>query len=97
VIDRVRAALDSADPARFAELLHPDARWGESCRTRDEVLAWYQGLLDQGIRFTVRDIRADGELLHVTLDVTGPDGSWTAHQAVRVAGDHVVEIWPEAG
>ena len=95
ITDQVRAALDSADPARLAALLHPDAHWGESCRTRSDVLAWYQGLLDQGIRFTVQDIRADGDLLHITLDVTGPDGRWTAHQAVRVAGELVVDIQPE--
>jgi hypothetical protein len=95
ISDRVRAALSAADPAQFAALLHPDARWGDSCRSRSDVLAWYQGLLDQGIRFTVRSIQPDGDLLHVTLDVTGPAGAWTAHQAVRVRGDQVVEIQPE--
>ena len=95
IADRVRAALESADPAAFAALLHPDARWGDSCRNRDEVLAWYQGLLDQGVRFTVRAMAVDGELLRLTIDVTGPDGTWTAHPVVRLAGDLVIDIRPE--
>jgi hypothetical protein len=95
IADHLRAALESADPAAFAALLHPDARWGESCRNRDEVLAWYQGLLDQGVRFTVRDISPDGDRLCLTIDVTGPDGTWTAHPVVGLAGDLVIYIQPE--
>lgn len=95
IADRIRAALSSPDPAAFAELLHPEAHWGESCRNRDEVLAWYQGLLDQGVRLTVRDISPDGELLRLTIDVDGPDGTWTAHPLVRLAGDLVIDIRPE--
>ena len=95
IADRVRSALSSADPAELAALLHPDARWGESCRNRDEVLAWYQGLLDQGVRLTVRDVRPDGDLLHLTVDLAGPDGDWTAHPVVRLDGDLVIDIQPE--
>lgn len=95
IADRVRAALSAADPAALAALLHPDAHWGESCRNRDEVLAWYRGLLDQGVRFTVRAVRADGDVLRLTVDVTGPDGSWTAHPVVRLDGDLVIDIRPE--
>ncbi|MFC0545139.1 nuclear transport factor 2 family protein [Kutzneria chonburiensis] len=94
IADRIRAALSAPDPAAFAALLHPDAHWGESCRNRDEVLAWYQGLLDQGVRLTVREIQPDGDRLLLTVDIDGPDGSWTAHPIVRLDGDLVIDIQP---
>jgi hypothetical protein len=43
---KVRIALESADLAAFADLLHPDVQWGPPgdpappCRNRDQVLAW---------------------------------------------------------
>ena len=38
------------------------------------------------------DPTAFAALLHLTVDLDGPDGSWTAQSLVRLAGNLVIDI-----
>jgi hypothetical protein len=57
---RLRDALNARDMTAFRSLMAEDARWGEggaddqrTCHNRDEIIANYKRLLDQGVRGTV--------------------------------------------
>jgi ketosteroid isomerase-like protein len=74
---QVRAALDSADPEAFGDLLDPNVTWGAPgdpsppCRNRRQVLAWYQrGRADQ--RAHVHDVTCHRDRILVAMTVTSP-------------------------
>jgi ketosteroid isomerase-like protein len=81
---RVRLALESADPAQFAELLAPDVRWGApddpapSCQNRSQVLAWYERGRAAGMRARVVDVHVRGDKIVVGLRVARPSASGEA-------------------
>jgi hypothetical protein len=104
VADHIQSALGSADLASFADLLAPDVRWGapddpdQSCRNRDEVLAWYRRGRDAGVRAQVTETTVYDNNIVVGLMVTGrpaPEGAdeetqrW---QVLTVGNEGVVEI-----
>ncbi|MDP9259809.1 MAG: nuclear transport factor 2 family protein [Actinomycetota bacterium] len=64
---RVRSALDAADLSAFGELLDPNVRWGAPgdpspmCRNRAQVLSWYQGGRNAGVRARVSEVTVVGD------------------------------------
>jgi ketosteroid isomerase-like protein len=84
VASRIRAALDSADLAAFADLLDPDVRWGApeddapACRDRSQVLAWYQRGRERGVRASVTEVTVAGDKLLVGLQVVAPSSAGAA-------------------
>src|SRR3974390_2833743 len=77
----VRRALAAEDVEAFAELLDPAVTWGApgatnpSCKSRDQVLAWYQRGREAGVRGTVYDVEVLGDRLIVSMSVRGTDGA----------------------
>lgn len=74
-------ALARRSAEAFAELLDPDVRWGgadeteETCHGRDEVLAFYAGLLSEGVTLAVQDSRVEGQQVRMTVRVQSPGDS----------------------
>ena len=81
IVERVRAALEAADPSQFRELLHPDVRWGApgdpspSCQNRDQVLAWYRRGQEAGVRARVTEADVHGDKILLAVEVTGGAGA----------------------
>jgi ketosteroid isomerase-like protein len=104
IASRVRAALESADLARFRDLLDPSATWGppddpaSGCHNRDEVLAWYQRARDEGVRATVTEVTVGAGTLLVGLNVTGSPaaadqgGEAERWQVLTLRGGRVTDI-----
>jgi ketosteroid isomerase-like protein len=104
IVDRVRAALGSADLDAIGELLDPDVRWGApgdpapSCQNRRQVLAWYRSGREAGVRAQVIETAVVGDRILVGLmvsgrpatEVSGPEANrW---QVLRVGDNRIVEI-----
>jgi ketosteroid isomerase-like protein len=72
-------ALAAADLDAYADLLHPDVRWGPAgdpdppCQNRAQVLAWYRGGRDAGVRARVTETVAAGDKILVGLRVSGSE------------------------
>jgi ketosteroid isomerase-like protein len=72
-------ALAGADLDAYADLLHPDVRWGAPgdhdppCQNRAQVLAWYRGGRDAGVRARVTETVAAGDRILVGMRVSGPE------------------------
>jgi ketosteroid isomerase-like protein len=72
-------ALAAADLDAYAELLHPQVRWGAPgdpappCQNRAQVLAWYRAGRDAGTRARVIDTVVAGDRILVGLRVSGTD------------------------
>jgi ketosteroid isomerase-like protein len=72
-------ALAAADLDAYADLLHPDVRWGAPgdpdppCRNRAQVLAWYRGGRAAGMRARVTETVAAGDKILVGLRVSGTE------------------------
>lgn len=99
----VRCALDSSDLGRFARLLAPDVRWGAPedptppCRSRRDVIRWYERVKDQGRRARVLDVAIHGDRLVVHLRVRdesapAPDEEWDRWQVLICSDGQVVDI-----
>jgi ketosteroid isomerase-like protein len=80
LVERVRAAMESADLDAMRDLLAPDARWGAPgdplppCQNREQVLSWYQMGRDAGVRARVADAFISGDSIIVGLAVAGRGG-----------------------
>jgi SnoaL-like domain len=102
--DRVREALDGADLAGFAGLLAPDVRWGPpetqdaDCRTREEVVAWWNRGRLAGARARVIEVLPGAGALLVGLKVSGTretdgdGGEAERWQVLRVKSGQIVDI-----
>jgi ketosteroid isomerase-like protein len=70
-------ALAAADLDAYADLLHPDVRWGAPgdrhppCQNRAQVLAWYRGGRAAGVRARVTETVAAGDKILIGLRVSG--------------------------
>lgn len=70
-------ALAAADLDAYADLLHPDVRWGAPgdpappCQNRAQVLAWYRTGREAGTRAQVTEAVAAGDRILVGLRVSG--------------------------
>jgi hypothetical protein len=95
IAERVRAALGAADLDQMATLLSPDAHWGAPddptppCRTRDQVLRWFEKGRAAGHRGTVTDVEVHGNVLLVGLRLDDGGERW---QVMRVGPDGVNDI-----
>jgi hypothetical protein len=107
VMDRlagqVRQALEAADFNAYADLLDRGVRWGPpgdpvpSCRSREQVLAWYQRARDSGTRARVTETVVAGHKILVGLKLAGrPDVAETAEtdrwQVLTVGGGRITSI-----
>lgn len=98
VADQVAAALDAADPAQFADLLHPDVTWGApgdpspSCRNRRQVLAWYERGRAAGRRGHVERVTTHGDKILVSMVVTADDATERRWQVLTVADGQITDI-----
>jgi hypothetical protein len=103
VAERLRAAFAAADRAALAALLHDDVRWGgdedtpDTCHSATEVLTWYDGLWQRGVRASVAEVHAGAGAAVLGLDVHWPaaeaDGrSPRVYQVFRVSHGLVIDI-----
>jgi hypothetical protein len=100
----VRRAMAAEDVAAFAELLDPAVTWGApgatypTCKSREQVLTWYQRGRDAGVRGTVYDVEVLGDRLLVSLSVRGTEsaqergGAALRFQVLTVRNGMIVEI-----
>ena len=100
----VRRAMAAEDVAAFAELLDPGVTWGApgatnpTCKSRDQVLTWYQRGRDAGVRGTVYDVEVLGDRLLVSMSVRGTEsarergGAALRFQVLTVRSGMIVEI-----
>lgn len=98
---RVKAALESAEPAQFAELLDPNVKWGAaedpkpSCQNRDQVLRWYERGRGEGTRAHVISVEAHGDKILVQLRVfnlSDPTNEHERWQVMACNNGRVVDI-----
>jgi ketosteroid isomerase-like protein len=97
-------ALAEADLDAYAELLHPDVRWGAPgdphppCQNRSQVLAWYRSGREAGTRARVTETIAVGDTILVGLRVTGSEtgpavgGEANRWQVLRLRDGMVADI-----
>ena len=100
----VRRALAAEDVEAFAELLDPAVTWGApgatipTCKSRDQVLAWYQRGRDAGVRGSVYDVEVLGDRLLVSMSVRGTEsaqergGAALRFQVLTVRSGRIVDI-----
>ncbi len=100
----IRKALAAEDLSAFTELLDPAVTWGApgarnpSCKTRNQVLAWYQRGRDSGVRGSVYDVEVFGNRLLVSMTVRGTEnarergGAALRFQVLTVRSGKVVDI-----
>jgi hypothetical protein len=99
--ERVKAALESAEPSAFADLLDPDVRWGAPddakppCRNRGQVLRWYERGRAEGTRARVVGVETHGDKIVVELrvfHVSEPASERERWQVMTCKGGRVVDI-----
>jgi len=100
----VRRALAAEDVDAFAELLDPAVTWGApgatnpTCKSREQVLAWYQRGRDAGVRGSVYDVEVLGNRLLVSMSVRGTEnaqergGAALRFQVLTVRSGRIVDI-----
>jgi hypothetical protein len=96
VAARIKAALESNDLDRFAELLSPDVTWGPPgaatpiCQNRKQVLRWYSKGWEAGRRVaTVSHVEVRGNAVLVGMRLEGEGERW---QVLRVGPEGVYDI-----
>ena len=95
VAAHVRAALDAADLAAFADLLSPDVHWGAPgdanppCQNRHQVLKWYEKGRASGRRAKVTEVAVHGNAVLVGVRSDDGEARW---QVLRVGPDGVRDI-----
>jgi ketosteroid isomerase-like protein len=100
----VRQAMLAENLSAFTDLLDPDVTWGApgarnpSCKSRDQVLEWYQRGRNAGVRGSVHDVEILGDRLLVSMNVRGPEhageraGPALRFQVLTVRSGRIVEI-----
>jgi hypothetical protein len=100
----VRRALATEDLEAFAGLLDLAVTWGApgatnpTCKSRDQVLAWYQRGRDAGVRGSVYDVEVLGDRLLVSMSVRGTEnaqergGAALRFQLLTVRSGLIVDI-----
>jgi hypothetical protein len=89
VVDAIRHAVQTGDLEPLEPLLADDVQWhgsgpGGGCRSRDDVLATFRGLLDEGVRPDLHDEHRHGDRLLV--------GAGQAWLVLSFQDDRVAEI-----
>jgi hypothetical protein len=102
--ERIKASLNSADLAGFAEFLAPDVRWGPptshgaDCRSREEVIEWWSRSQQAGVRARVTEVVPGAGALLVGLKVSGTregaqrGGDAERWQVLRVESGQIIDI-----
>jgi ketosteroid isomerase-like protein len=100
----LRDAFESRDLTRFGALLADEARWGEDdapnqCRSRTEVVATFQRLIDDGVGGHIMDLQTGpaGILLHLRIhwpDRSSRAGRDEVFHLYRVHDGRIIEIRP---
>jgi len=103
----LRDALDPINLNALGTLLDENVRWGgpedtpETCHSRADVLNWLDKRRQGGRETTVLEVVPGEYGILLTLNVRQPaqpghdhDHHWTAYQALKVHGHHVVDIRP---
>jgi hypothetical protein len=100
--DRIKAALDGGDVSAFGELLDPQVHWGSphnpGCKSRDQVIAWYERGKASGVEGRVSEVEILGHCVLVGLTVRGtPEAKERGGFALRwqvhtVADGRVIDI-----
>lgn len=89
LLDRIRAALDSGEVSRFADLLAPDVTWGAPgsnnppCKSDRDVIRWYKRGFDRGIRGRVIEVSPFGDNVLIGMMVTGNPAAENGGQVER--------------
>jgi ketosteroid isomerase-like protein len=82
-------ALAAADLDAYADLLHPEVRWGAPgdpappCRNRAQVLAWYRAGRQAGTRAHVTETLVAGDRILVGLRVSSAAADSAAEESDR--------------
>jgi ketosteroid isomerase-like protein len=100
----VRRAMVAENMPAFAELLDPDVTWGApgarnpSCKSRNQVLDWYQRGRQAGVRGSVYDVEIVDDRLLVSMSVSATEnarergGAALRFQLLTVRGGKIVDI-----
>jgi ketosteroid isomerase-like protein len=101
---QLRGAFDARDLTMFGALLAEDARWGDDdapnkCRSRADVVATFQRLIDGGVAGEVADLKTGpaGILCHLRIHWPDPGSSPGRDEVFhlyRVRDGRIVEIQP---
>jgi hypothetical protein len=76
---RIRTSFNARDMDAFRSLIAEDARWGEdpdnpqTCHDRNDIIATYKRLLDEGVRGRVIETTAGARGVACLLEVEWPD------------------------
>jgi hypothetical protein len=104
IAQQVAMALQMADLRAFADLLDPNVRWGPPgdpsppCKSRQQVLAWYERGREAGTRAQVSETTVVGDQILVGLvvsnagDAAGLGGQATRWQVLTVIDGRVADI-----
>lgn len=79
LIEKIRAAVASRDPAVFAPLLAADVRWGDDghprrCRGREDVIATLSRGLAEGVEVCGAEVVVGSDGVVCALSLAWPDG-----------------------
>ena len=101
---RLRVALNARDMNAFRALIADNAKWGDggpdderTCHNRNEIVATYKRLLDQGVRGTVTETVTGPLGIVCRTDLEWPEGAPnrrgpTIYQAFFVADGLITRI-----
>jgi hypothetical protein len=99
----VRLAYELGDVELFGALLAPNVTWGPpgdapTCRSKNQVLTWYQNGANAGARAEVQELEIVGDQLVVGLSVIGTSaakkqsGRTMRWQVLTVKDAQIVDI-----
>jgi ketosteroid isomerase-like protein len=92
-VTRMVEATNAADSAAFVDAFADDAYledWGRGFRGRDGIAQWNQSdNIGRQSHFEVRSVRAEGDGVVVTLEVTGGGFNGTSDFYFEVDGDAI--------
>jgi ketosteroid isomerase-like protein len=97
IAEQIRSAFAARELGVFGALLADDARWGDDCRSRRDVVATFERLLGDGVTGDVAETATGRGGVVCRLDVHWPAGSdsnrrATVFQAYFVRDGRIVEI-----
>lgn len=103
VAREVRLAYELGDVELFGALLAPNVTWGPpgdppTCRSKSQVLTWYQNGANSGARAEVQEIEIVGDQLLMGLTVIGTSaatkrsGRASRWQVLTVKDAQIVDI-----
>jgi SnoaL-like domain len=95
---RLRTAFNARDMDTFRGLLAEDARWGDTCTSRSEIIAHFKRLLNDGVRASIVETTMGPRGVACLVEVEWPDPENARrdrqrfYQVYLVTEGHVSEI-----